>query len=427
MSYTNRRVCSWLHLVAPAVIITLASPLWAAETVFSTGEGTMLHQATPNTASGQPVTIKIDTEDPAPNQAHGLIRFGGLFSNDGGPIPLGSDIHYAALRLNTTNTSAQGGRFHRMLQPWNTSSTWNSMGAGIQNDDVEAVSGAVVNTGATSVVGPRTFNVAGSFQSWSGGAVNHGWGILPNGTDGWEVANFTNATTANRPRVKVVYSPQVAGAVDVTFQQGVGGYTGTRDTRIRGAAPDDNSFATNTELSVDGEDAGQPTQSLLKFQNLFAHEGGSIPSGATIVSAWLDLNHVDQGHGADVHRMLASWSDTDTWNSLGAGVQANGVEAIAGAEVRIDGTFYNPTGDANNLVTGRVIFDVTASVQAWANGAANEGWAFLPFNTDGWRFSSSEGTVAPALHIRYIPEPASLALLMAGGLLTLRGRRRGAV
>jgi hypothetical protein len=380
------------------------SDSWSAENVFLTGTGTVVHQASPNSNYSQLVTegrvtanrLKLDTEDPSPNQVHAMLQFNTVFNNAGGPIPLGADIHYASLRVFTTNTSAQGGRFHRMLQPWSTSSTWNSMVNGIQTNDIEAVSGAVVNTGAMSTVdSPRTFNVQGSLQSWSGGATNHGWGMLPNGSDGWEITHFTSSTVNNRPQMKVVYSPQVPGAIDVSFQQGANGYFGTQDTRIRGAAPDDNSFGNHAELSIDGEDSGQPTQSLLKFESLFSHEGGSIPTGATIVSAWLDLNHVDQGHGADVHRMLSSWSESSTWNSLGGGVQADGSEAVAAAEAHLDGTYYNPTGDASNLITGRVIFDVTASVQAWADGNTNEGWALLPFNTDGWRFSSSEGTVAP--------------------------------
>lgn len=417
-----------------AALALVGSTAFAADNVFTLGTGTVIHQVAPDSnyaalvGAGRVTAnrLKVDSEDPAGSAAQALLKFNNLFANDAGPIALNSDVHFASLRLVTTNTG-NGGAFHRMLQPWSPSNTWNSFGNnGLHADNVELVAPADMSTGGVGALSPRTFTVTNSLQAWSNGQSNQGWGILPLGTDGWEWTHFTSSTTASRPQLKVISSPQVPGAIDVSFRQGVNGYTGTVDTRLRGAAPDDTSFATNAELSIDGEDSGQPTQGLLRFGRIFNDEGGIVPRGATIVSAWMEIESTDQGHGADVHRMLTPWQDTDTWNTLGAGVQADGIEAVATRELRIDGTFYNASGHADSLTNGKVVIDVTASVAAWSGGADNNGWALLPFNTDGWRFSSSEGTAPPTLHIRYVPEPADAALLALGAIFAGRRRIRAA-
>jgi 3-phytase len=113
--------------------------------------------------------------------------------------------------------------------------------------------------------------------------------------------------------------------------------------------------------------------------------------------------------------MVTSWNENSTWNSLGGGIQANGVEA----EVSTD------------LVTGKVsvrnamsTFDVTSSIQAWADGADNHGWAFLPSGYNGWDFKSSEGSIAPRLAIEYTfgPDvPGDTAPVAANDSATTQG------
>jgi hypothetical protein len=88
--------------------------------------------------------------------------------------------------------------------------------------------------------------------------------------------------------------------------------------------------------------------------------------------------------------MLMPWSDRDTWSSLGAGVQADGVEATAAYDLR---TGFVPAGGT--------ALDVTASLQAWANGAANYGWALLPLGSEGWKFDSAEGLTPPKLTVEF--------------------------
>ena len=64
---------------------------------------------------------------------------------------------------------------------------------------------------------------------------------------------------------------------------------------------------------------------------------------------------------------------------------------------------------AADLITGAVstgshAFDVTKSLQAWASGTTNYGWAFKAGGTDGWDFYSSEGAVKPLLTVTFQTE-----------------------
>jgi hypothetical protein len=176
----------------------------------------------------------------------------------------------------------------------------------------------------------------------------------------------------------------------VRFQQDVDDYTGTVDTFVQGAAGDaDNSAA--PLLNVDGSDGGAPVQALLQFTEIFGNANGQIPAGAEITNATLVLRVTNPGAALSVHRMLDLWLATDTWNSLGEGVQANGVEAVADADVV-----------TSAVPTGSFAIDVTNSLQSWSNNPeSNRGWALLPTGTNGEDFFSAEGEVPPVLEVSY--------------------------
>ena len=190
--------------------------------------------------------------------------------------------------------------------------------------------------------------------------------------------------------------PSVVVEQTVSFEQGVSGYAGTVDTQLSENAPSTNN-ATLASLSVDNDDpsgSNKDTQVLLRFDAIFGTSAGQIPIGATISSATLELQITNVGSSINLHRMLRSWSATDTWNTLNAGVQADGVEALATADVS--------TGAIG--ATGKRSIDVTASLAAWlANPAGNLGWVLLPTGGDGVDFYSSEGTTRPRLVVQYIP------------------------
>lgn len=225
----------------------------------------------------------------------------------------------------------------------------------------------------------------------------------------------------------VILAASTAHAAVVTFQQNVGGYTGTRDTELRFIEPDLNTGSA-TSLSIDADDGPgpfNPTHGLLSFDGIIGSGPGQVPAGSLIVRATLHLEVISAGSGMNFHRMIVDWSESAaTWNSFGAGVQADGVEAAVAATLSVGANDGN-----GNIPSGPFTADLTADVQAWAGGAANFGWAILPFvpdGTNGTDFFSSEatGTLQPRLTVEYIPEPAAVGVLGMLGVAGLRRRAR---
>ncbi len=222
---------------------------------------------------------------------------------------------------------------------------------------------------------------------------------------------------------------QAAITVNLSFQEGVGGYAGTQDTHISnvsGQQNTDNSEQVNTRIQGPAGGGGPVNKQfpLLRFDNIIGPGPNQIPVGATIDSATVTLNSGDAIPGEiAMHRMLLTWPETGTWNSLfgGDGILLDNVEAAALADSAL----------SVSVAGADFVWDVASSVQAWANGEANYGWVFInsvalsgnyiPFRT------SEFGTVGlrPELIVQYtIPEPASLGLLLAGGLVVVGRRRR---
>jgi hypothetical protein len=208
----------------------------------------------------------------------------------------------------------------------------------------------------------------------------------------------------------------------VSFRQGVNGYTGALDTILMQASPSA-AFGTATTLSVDFG-TGVEEQTLLAFDNLFGSGAGQIPVDATITSATLTLQTTNSSaNGGGLYRMLADWTNASTWSQFGGnGVQADGGEAVASADVVV-----------GSVASGSRGFDVTKSLQAWAaagttaeaHNAANQGWLFKTPSTDGWGFYSSEGSTKPLLSVTYTldgtppPPAAGVTITHSGGTTTI--------
>ncbi|GGK56549.1 DNRLRE domain-containing protein [Haloarcula sebkhae] len=189
-------------------------------------------------------------------------------------------------------------------------------------------------------------------------------------------------------------TPDTPDIPTVTFQQGTDGYSGATDTVIRAAEPEA-SYGTAETLSIDSSDpegSGSTTQVLLRFDGIIGTNGGQIPPGSDVKQATVALETSDEGDGAAVHRLRTDWSADSTWASFDGGIQADGSQAVAEAVTR--------TGAVE---TGKTSIDVTASVQAWANGAQNAGWVFRPLGNDGWDIQSADSSRPPTLTISYTP------------------------
>jgi len=170
---------------------------------------------------------------------------------------------------------------------------------------------------------------------------------------------------------------------DLSFQEGVDGYTGTQDTYLWGGNPD-TIFGGFGTVNADTSDGGTAIHGLIRFDNIFGPAMNQIPPGAMIRSASLTVRVSNAGPGNDVnlHRMLAPWSQVDaTWNTMGGdGVLADDVEAA----ITSDATFQA-------TATGTLVIPLSvASLQAWSDGTNNYGWALLPGGSDGVDMYSSE-------------------------------------
>jgi hypothetical protein len=334
----------------------------------------------------------------SPNQSQVLMRFDNFIGTNYWQVPSGAVVVSAELLL-SINDAGDGGRLFRMLMPFNEqTNTWDYWGAGIQADDTEARSvyesqfGVEDGSGATTV-GIVSIGVTPDIQAWVNGETNYGWAFIgfPLATDGTGFSPSEYAVVGERPRLRVLWLvPQYQS---VSFRQGVAGYTGTHDSNIRQAQPDVN-FVSDLYIWSDANDAGNTnnTQGLLRFDNIIGSATNQIPAGAVIHEAVLEMPSVgvdSMGDGGKFHAILQAWDDTTvTWNFFGGdGIQANGVEAAV-----------TPTATAGNSalipdVQGTInTFEVTADVQAWANGTPNYGWCLLPWpgGSNGWGTRSSE-------------------------------------
>lgn len=227
-----------------------------------------------------------------------------------------------------------------------------------------------------------------------------------------------------------------AMAAIVTFQDGFAGYAGTLSTAVFSQGVNANTAFASQDTPVNTLLVDQTTnrygpgnlngiaQVLLRFDDIFGALG--IPAGATINSATLQVRTIDSTNNTvSLHRMQADWSGATTWNSLVNGVTL-GSDALAVA-------------DASRTVIGNgfTTFDVTTSLQAWAGGADNLGWAFLISGGNSWAFrNDNHATLAhrPLLTVDFTPAPAPVSLpgslYMMGGAIGMfavsrRDLRRG--
>ena len=193
----------------------------------------------------------------------------------------------------------------------------------------------------------------------------------------------------------------------LVLQEGINGYAGTQDTWLNEASPNTSYGTYSTRVSDDDVENSffddEQGQALIRFEDVVGP--GAIPLGSTIKSATLTIELSDDIDNPlfdpdfYLHRVLVPWDESDTWNSMGGGLQLGseltGVLAVFSGDNSPDSDFVRR-------------LDVTSSVQAWASGQANWGWAILPEiisgNDDGIAIRSSESSIAilrPRLEVEY--------------------------
>jgi hypothetical protein len=192
-------------------------------------------------------------------------------------------------------------------------------------------------------------------------------------------ATFLLSLSANLLFVTAV--PAAEPTSRVTFRQGVGDYASTVDTEIWFLAPN-TILESNPNASSDANNDGGESQVLLRFDDIIGAEAKQLPPHATVRSARLLVSAFDQGDTVNLHRMLVPFDRSATWATVISGVSADGLEASRHKDSFTFGKIAASTSE--------IVFDVTDTVQAWANGSANHGWVFINTGGNGWDFYTSD-------------------------------------
>ncbi len=184
----------------------------------------------------------------------------------------------------------------------------------------------------------------------------------------------------------VDFDDYAAAHPTIRFQNGQGGYSGTKDTWV-GEHDPDTAHGQSTIVVVDddtenswfGDDVGQ---GLFRFDSITqpaVYEGDPaptrVPVGATVLSATISLNLADDTDAWDpdfyCHRMTRDWSEGSTWNALGDGLSPGAdCDSVPFAVFQGDN---NPDNDYHRS------FDARDVVQLWVdNPGTNYGFCVLP-------------------------------------------------
>ncbi|HEY9583520.1 MAG TPA: DNRLRE domain-containing protein [Candidatus Paceibacterota bacterium] len=167
---------------------------------------TYIWDTTADTTRGTETTI---IADPAvgveTDQRKGLLKF------DVSSIPSDATIVGARLDL-YVSTEGQGWKIHRMLVDWNENSTYNTLTAGVNDDDTDASTVEDNRNGVTlnAITGSIVNNMRmATIQGWVDGTYsNYGWLIeatdIASG-DGQQYVSSEGVTTTQRPKLVIRY------------------------------------------------------------------------------------------------------------------------------------------------------------------------------------------------------------------------------
>jgi hypothetical protein len=188
---------------------------------YTSTQDTELDSSSPGTFRGTNFEIELDNNP----QRVGLIRFDNIFGPGPNQIPFGSIINSATLTVRVSAASLSGASItlHRMLVDWDETSTWISMGSGIQLDDVEASFMPDSTLPNPDQLGSQTFSgLNATLQAWSNSSPNYGWVIVwmisnddeddeddEDNDQPWRFYSSDELTAAFRPILTVDYTPAI--------------------------------------------------------------------------------------------------------------------------------------------------------------------------------------------------------------------------
>jgi hypothetical protein len=188
----------------------------------------------------------------------------------------------------------------------------------------------------------------------------------------------------------------------LSFQDGVNGYFGTRDTKIIADRPNKN-YGTDSTLEVDGGDV------LSSESTLISWDLTDIPPASTIISVEITFNVANTSSDSyELYEMKRSWIETEaTWDEY-ASVLSWEIPGADGSADRGSTVLGTMTGPALEITTNSLNSDGVAVVQSWVdNPSSNHGFICLDYiNADnGMDFSSREAEIVsnrPKLTVTYV-------------------------
>lgn len=203
-------------------------------------------------------------------------------------------------------------------------------------------------------------------------------------------------TNSNSNTDTYIVPVQVTSGTEVTdtFQEGIGSYTGCRDTYLRGehySVP----YGSSEEIRVYGEDYNPPG-SPYEARIAIAYDLSSIPAGSTVTEAKLEI------YGFNI------WSSgtTNMYEITSAWTEANAAwrDRTAADDWATDGGDYNSGTVLSSLTTDGSEDDTwlewsstpafVSVVQGWINNpASNNGVILISYSDIQNRFCSSEVVV----------------------------------
>ncbi|TWT30275.1 hypothetical protein KOR34_48330 [Posidoniimonas corsicana] len=214
----------------------------------------------------------------------------------------------------------------------------------------------------------------------------------------------------------------------ISFQNGVSGYQGAFDRRISSAGDVNGAHVDTSTPPLNSQDRfaawnhrGGRSDVLIRFDDIVG--AGAIPSGATILSATLDLrtaSHVGPTVAPGIFAVLRLAVPFDG-NSTFDGTFGDGDSSYLSAQDGID----TDNGEADWLIgsldagvneprfepNAFYSVDVTRAVQVWAEGGPNLGLAIVNVEgaqTGDWSMHSTghpDPTYRPRLSVTYTTDP----------------------